>query len=172
MPSPGCSRSSTLLAERTSERVTRAKLQLAEQGLWHGGRPPYGYRYVRAGRGLVLELDERQASLVLEASKRVRRGDSLTGIARYWNDRGLRSPTGVLWRPQAVRKMLTLPAVAGLTAGGGTLYQGVWPAILSRRQWDAVRAILLDPARNNRTFRQIAKSYPLSGLLWLRLCGR
>ncbi len=159
-------------AERTSERVTRAKLQRAEQGLWHGGRPPFGYRYVPAERGLALEVEQGQAALVREAFRRVRRGDSLSGVARDWNKRGLRSPTGVLWRSQGVRKMLTMPAVAGLTERRGTLYQWVWRAILTRSQWDAVRPVLLDAARNSRSFRQIAKRYPLGGLLWCGLCGR
>ncbi len=30
----------------------------------------------------------------------------------------------------------------------------------------------VDPARNNRNFRQVAKRYPLAGLLWCGLCGR
>lgn len=72
-------------AERTGERVTRAKLQRAEQGPWHGGPfTPYGYRYVPSstGRGLELALDEQAAELVREACKRVARGDSLASICR------------------------------------------------------------------------------------------
>lgn len=162
-------------AERTGERVTRAKLQRAEQGLWHGGPfTPYGYRYVPSstGRGLELAVDEEAAVLVREACRRVVRGDSLASICKDWNARGLRTATGVQWRAQGIRKMLVRPSTAGMTERQGQLYAGAWPAILTRKQWDAARVVLLDPKRNNRSFRQIAKHYPLAGLMFCGLCDR
>lgn len=157
-------------AERMSERVTRAKLQRAELGLWHGGpHPPYGYRYKATGRHLELELDEARAALVREACERVIQGLSLAGICKDWNDRGLRTSTGVAWRPQSIRKMLVRPSTAGMTERQGRLHPGVWPAILSRAEWDAARGVLLDPRRDTRTFRQGPKRSPLTGLLF---CGR
>jgi site-specific DNA recombinase len=160
-------------AEHTSERVTRAKLQRAEQGLWHGGPfTPYGYRYVPAanGRGLDLAVDEDRAALVRQACRRVLARESLASIKRDWNERGLRTTTGVPWRSQSIRKMLVRPSTAGLTERRGALYPGNWPAILSRQEWDAARALLLDPRRDSRSFRQIAKRYPLAGLLFCGLC--
>jgi site-specific DNA recombinase len=159
-------------AERTSERVTRAKLQRAQQGLWHGGRPPFGYRYIPAGRGLALEVDPVRAALVRQAYRRVVRGESLNSIVRDWNGRGLTTTGGSAWRPQGVKKMLVMPAIAGFNERKAVLYPGQWPAILSRKQWDAARAVLLDPRRNTRSFRQIAKRYPLGGLLFCGLCDR
>ncbi len=161
-------------AERTAERVTRAKLQRAEQGLWHGGPfTPYGYRYTPSttGRGLELALDEQNAALVREACRRVIDGDSLAKISKDWNSRGLRTVTGVPWRPQGIRKMLVRPSTAGMTERQGQLHPRMWPAILTREQWDAARAVLLDPSRDSRTFRQVAKRYPLGGLLFCGLCG-
>lgn len=160
-------------AERTSERVTRAKLQRAEQGLWHGWpHTPYGYRYIPAAtrRGLQLEIDEARAPLVREACRRVTRGDTLASIVKDWNARGLTATTGVPWRPSTVRKMLVRPSTAGMAERNGVLYPGGWPAILTRKQWDAARAVLLDPRRDTRTFRQVAKRYPLAGLLFCGLC--
>lgn len=162
-------------AERTGERVTRAKLQRAEQGLWHGGPfTPYGYRYVPSttGRGLELAVDEPAASMVREACRRVIHGDSLASICKDWNARNLRTVTGVPWRPQGIRKMLVRPSTAGMTERRGQLYPGAWPAILTRSQWEAVRLVLLDPKRNNRSFRQIARHYPLAGLMFCGLCDR
>jgi site-specific DNA recombinase len=72
-------------AERTSERVTRAKLQRAEQGFWDGGPlTPFGYRYAPdpSGRGLQLVIDPVRSRLVQEACRRVIGGDSLAGSAR------------------------------------------------------------------------------------------
>jgi site-specific DNA recombinase len=160
-------------AERTAERVTRAKLQRAEQGLWHGGPfTPYGYRYVTSttGRGLDLAVDEEAAELVREACRRVIRGDSLASICKDWNARGLRTVTGVSWRAQGIRKMLVRPSTAGMSERGGQLYPGRWPPILTRKQWDAARTVLLDPRRHNASFRQMAKRYPLAGLLFCGLC--
>ncbi len=51
------------------------------------------------------------------------------------------------------------------------LHPGTWPAILTRKQWDAARTVLLDPSRDSRTFRQVAKRYPLGGLLFCGLCS-
>jgi hypothetical protein len=159
-------------AERTSERVTRAKLQRAEQGHWHGGpHTPFGYLYAPAsfGRGLQLVIDPVRARLVREACTRVIAGDSLAGICKDWNGRGRLTSTGQAWRPQGIRKMLVRPSTAGMTERQGQLRPGTWPAILTREQWDAARTVLLDPRRNNATFRQMAKRYPLAGLLY---CGR
>ncbi len=67
-------------AERLSERVKRAKLGRAEQGLWHGGpHPPYGYRYTRRddGHGLDLEVYPARAALVLRFVQ------PLTGSSSY-----------------------------------------------------------------------------------------
>jgi site-specific DNA recombinase len=161
-------------AERTSERVTRAKLQRAEQGLWHGGPfTPFGYRYSPepSGRGLQLVIEPIRAKLVQEACRRVINGDSLAGICKDWNDRGLVTSTGAAWRPQGIRKMLVRPSTAGMTERQGQLYPGAWPAILSRERWLAARAVLLEPSRDSRTFRQVAKRYPLAGLLFCGLCG-
>jgi DNA invertase Pin-like site-specific DNA recombinase len=159
-------------AERMSERVTRAKLQRAELGLWHGGPfTPFGYRYAPSstGRGLDLVVDDARAKLVREACRRVIRGDSLAGISRDWSTRGLVTTTGAPWRPQGIRKMLVRPSTAGLTERRGQLYPGMWPAILRRRDWEAARTILTDPRRDTRRFRKVAKRHALAGLL---VCGR
>ena len=124
-----------------SERVTRAKLQLAQLGLWHGGpHPPCDYCYKVVGRALGLDIDEARAVLVREACQRVVDGDSLAGICKDWNRRGLRTTTGVGWRAQNIRKMLVRPSTAGMTERQVQLHAGVWPAILTRAHWDAARA--------------------------------
>jgi site-specific DNA recombinase len=159
-------------AERVSERVIRSTLQRAEQGpLARGPHTPFGYQYAPSltGKGLDLVIDDDRAKLVREACRRVVRGHSLTAISKDWNARGLVTTTGAPWRPTGIRKMLVRPSSAGLTERRGRLYPGTWPAILRRKDWDAARAILLDPRRDTRTFRQIAKRYPLAGLL---VCGR
>jgi hypothetical protein len=160
-------------AERTSERVTRAKLQRAQLGLWHGGRTPFGYIYSRSSDGrLALAVDPARAAMVREACRRVSRGDSLASIARDWNRRGMQTQADAPWRSQNIRNMLVKPASAGMNERNGVLYPGQWPAILSRKQWDAARALLLDPRRDTRSFRQVAKRYPLGGLLFCGLCDR
>ena len=68
--------------------------------------------------------------------------------------------------------MLVRPSSAGMNERNGQLYPGTWPAILSRKDWDAAREVLLDPRRNNATFRQMAKRYPLAGLLYCGRCDR
>ena len=106
-------------------------MQRAERGLWHGGPfTPFGYRYVPSstGRGLDLVVDDARAKLVREACRRVVRGDSLMGIAKDWNARGLVTTTGAPWRAIGIRKMLVRPSTAGLAERRGQFYPGMWPA--------------------------------------------
>src|SRR5216117_375236 len=75
--------------------------------------------------------------------------------------------------------MLLEPRVAGLRGHNGTLYESDYiEPIVSREQWEAVKAILTDPARrtsNNGTPGTSARGgvarYLLTGLIWCGKCG-
>lgn len=113
-------------AERTGERVSRKKRQMAEQGAFLGGFRSFGF----AADGLTAEPVE--AAAKAEGFRAVLAGESLAGIASRWNSR-FTTPRGGPFTAVAVRQTLLVPRNAG--------------AIVPPDQWAAVRAVLLDPSR-------------------------
>jgi DNA invertase Pin-like site-specific DNA recombinase len=149
---------------RMRKRVTRAMRQIAEQGKWNGGgRRPFGYKKDR------VTIDEDEAALLREAARRVLAGDSLRGICTDWNRRGIRTSTGQKWVNTVLRRTLISPRIAGFREHNGQLIPAVWPAILDQQNWEAVRAILTDPARV--TWKGAPPSYLLTGLIHCGKCG-
>jgi len=73
-------------SEHKAERIILWHGQRAQAGHWHGGRRPFGYRYVK-GEGLV--LDDAEAAAIGDAAVRILHGGKLTAIARDWRARGL-----------------------------------------------------------------------------------
>src|SRR6266545_4113021 len=62
-------------SEHRAERVMAHHDQLAQEGRWHGGRRPFGYRYLDDGG---IELDEREARALRDGRKRILDGGSLS----------------------------------------------------------------------------------------------
>src|SRR5215218_1390236 len=73
-------------SEHRAERVMEHHNQLAADGRWHGGRRPFGYRYVDGGG---IELDDREAHALREARKRIMDGGTLSAVTREWREAGL-----------------------------------------------------------------------------------
>lgn len=103
----------------TSIRVSAKMRQMAEQGLWTGGRPPYGFRLkaggrTRSGDRLSLEIDEREATVVREIFRLYLQEElGSTTIARRLNAAGYRLRNGKEWDDTRVREVLKNPTVAG-----------------------------------------------------------
>ena len=108
----------------TSIRVSTKMRQLAERGLWTGGRPPYGFRLKDGGRtrngSLVsLEIDEQEAAVVREIFRLYLEEElGSTSIARRLNAAGYRTRTGKEWQDTTVREVLKNPTAAGRPAYG------------------------------------------------------
>jgi hypothetical protein len=191
-------------AAKNSRRVRRAKQQEAEDG-WPaaggtrafgdpGGRrvrdpekpeddPDKWQRDPETGRWLRVntvpaEQVERERELIREAVARIRAGDSLRGIVTDWRERGVTAAGGEPWTTRSLKRMLLQPRLAGLRAHKGTLYESreVEP-IVSRAEWEEVRAILTDPARRQPS-RQPGVTGPggvarhlLAGMVFCGVCG-
>lgn len=128
-------------AERTSERVVRAKADMLTRGVYCGGPRPFGYD----ADGMTIREDE--AALIRSAAERVLDGSGLYTLAREWNESGIFTPKGNPWRNESLRKVLLRPRTAGLSNAPGGPVEAAWPAILDIERWEAVRAILLAPSR-------------------------
>jgi site-specific DNA recombinase len=163
-----------------SKRSKRAHLEEAQNGKRHsGGKRAFGER----GRKRVEDPDgtwrtvpavpEEQAKaereLIREAARRILAGDSLRGICLDWNEAGHQAPRGGRWTTQTLRRMLLSPRLAGLREHRGQLYEGRFPAILEREMWQAVRAILTDPARMTTAVGGAAR-HLLTGSIFCGVC--
>ena len=116
------------------------------------------------------EQAEAERELIREAARRILAGDSLRGICLDWNEAGYASPRGARWTTQTLRRMLLSPRLAGLREHHGKLYQGNFPAILDPETWQAVRAILTDPARMTTAVGGAAR-HLLTGIIFCGVCG-
>jgi len=163
-------------AERTAERVKRAKDDTAKEGGYRGGPRPYGFE--KNG----MKVRESEAEIIREMTKAVLAGRTLAGLTKELNkridagekaarpaqlkwasgpDKGKLRGSGY-WRYGALRDMLLRPRNAGLLAHGlpgksGQKYKfeelarAKWPAIVPEEEWRAVVALLTDPARRSTT---------------------
>jgi hypothetical protein len=115
-----------------------------------------------------------ERELIVEAARRILAGDSLRGVVCDWNRRGITTTDGRPWRNQPLRRLLLSARVAGKRAYDGRLYDGHptrLPAILDEATWEAVTAILTDPARRT----SVGGGQPrhlLSGIGRCGVCGR
>ncbi len=134
-------------SEDISERVTRARLQQAQQGRFGGGIRPYGHR--KDG-----SLHEVEAAEIVAAANAVLAGSGLRGIIADLNARGVATRRGGRWVSVSLRSILLQPRLAGLMSYGGEIIEALdgdhkplWQPILDRDQWEAVGAILNSPSR-------------------------
>jgi site-specific DNA recombinase len=168
---------------KMSKRVRRARLEEAETGRRHpGGERPFGERGRRRlpdGRTVPIVSAEQAAAeraSIRDAAARVLAGDSLRGIVLDWNGEPgqpprVPPPVGGRWTTQSLKRMLISPRMAGLREHRGTLYPSTEiEPILSRETWEAVRAVLLDPARRVTAVGGVAR-HLLSGLVFCGVCG-
>jgi len=164
-----------------SKRSKRAHLEEAQNGRRHtGGKRAFGERgrrrvedpdgTLRTVPAVSEEQAEAERELIREAARRILAGDSLRGICLDWNEAGHASPRGGRWTTQTLRRMLLSPRLAGLREHQGQLYEGSFPAILERETWQAVRAILTDPARMTTAVGGAAR-HLLTGIIFCGVCG-
>lgn len=151
-------------SEVKGERLARASLDRARQGIVHVAARPYGYKR----GGLAVQPDE--AKVIKEAAKRLLCGDSIRGICVDYNRRDIPTTKGGLWNPSSLRRVLNNPRIAGLsTYHGDVVGKGNWPMIISRPRSERLRALLGDPNRLHNP--GATSAYVLKALLRCGRCG-
>ena len=107
---------------KTSARVCDAVLENVNKGRWRGGPPPYGYKSVSRGtlnyKGkpiLDVEIDpvtSEHVKTIFELYTKDHYGTRL--VAKYLNDRDIKTPTGVLWNSSLISKLLRCKTYIGI----------------------------------------------------------
>jgi site-specific DNA recombinase len=131
-------------SEVKSERVVASIADGARRGRpW--GSVPYGW--TRTDGAQI--VDEEQAAIVREATKRLLAGDSIRGLAADFNARGVPTPGGKEWTGSTVRQLVRRLANIGVRSYNGVEMPGGWPAIVEESKYRRVVALLNSrPARN------------------------
>lgn len=174
--------------EAIRERTRASRTKLRELARWPGGKPPFGYRPVKAdGGGYRLEIDPHAKAIVDRIVGEFVDGASLSRIAQELTSEGVPTPTQYYrrlsapeaapgeWRLTTLRRMLSSPALRGRVHHNGALVRDddgqpveFGPPLVDDDQWDRVRQRLAET--EGKPFRQ-AQASPLSGLLTCLACG-
>jgi len=164
----------------TARRVARASKQQAEEGTWHGGRAPFGYRMGDSTLTIIPE----QALLLNEAAERILAGETTFKITKDWNARGLKTQRGNLWTANTMAIMLRNPALKGIrtyfpvlpdgTRATETLVEreGNWTPVIDPDTWQQVNDVLNARREKRRVAGQTGKRvHPFTGILRCSKCG-
>jgi site-specific DNA recombinase len=167
-------------AETIRERSLAGQAKARTKGRFLGGVPAFGYAVAphTSGEGKTLVVDPEEAALVKDLAERVLGGETVYSLTRDLNQRGIRSKTGKEWSVQAVRQVLTGPAVVGRRTHKGKVVTGpdglplqVYPPVLDLDTWTSLRSVLeVDKPGRERLVKR-SPSRLLSGLVSCGRCG-
>lgn len=140
----------------TSRRVKRGIAERAKKG--HGGagsNRPFGYgvptrEMGRTGKPLydLTQQNPDEAVILHEAISRLLAGQSQGGVLAWMNTK-CTTTNGNRWKASTLQFLLRSPRIAGLVEHKGALYDAVWEPIITRDQWEDVKALL---DRNGATY--------------------
>ncbi|WP_274562473.1 recombinase family protein [Streptomyces spiramyceticus] len=154
-----------LEAGRISKRVKRKQKARALAGKTHGGGRPYGYE--KDG----VTVRESEAAVIRECAQRFIAGESIRDIVVDLNARGARTATGCEWRIENLQRTIMKKRYIGVREYGGQEYPAVWPAILTREQWDRMEARRLSRKHRWPKGQTGVRKYLLTGFIYCGQCG-
>jgi site-specific DNA recombinase len=153
-----------------AERIRRSVADRLAQGKDLGGPRPFGWEVDRLTERKV------EADLLRDAYEAVLNGKSLKSIAAAWNASGVRrdrakgnADTSPGWRPQTVRNALLRERNCGRLVVKGVAYADDRPKIVEPETFEAVKAILENPARAPK--RGPVGRWTASGTVRCAACG-
>lgn len=139
----------------TSERVTATMISRAGNGLWNGGRIPYGYTYDSVSKEFSIHPEESEVVVLIHDKYEEMR--SLIQESRWLNEHGYHTRSGGDWNPVSLNIILRSVFYTGdyrynvLKEGNRqkkkdpsewVTVQDHHPAIISRDQKDRITEIL------------------------------
>ena len=170
----------------TSERVSAVFVSRANDGIWNGGKVPYGYSYDKESKTFSIAEDE--AKIVRLIYSLYESEKSIVRVARIMNERGLKSRAGSDWSPTTVHTILSSPFYSGTYRYNyrdesnakrfrekgkdeWVLVENHHPAIVSPERQAAVGVILESKHYNKNATYQRKNVHVFAGLLTCGCCG-
>lgn len=171
----------------TSERVTATMISRASNGLWNGGRVPYGYDWDSEDKEFSFNTDEYNIAHMIHDLYEEER--SLVRESRILNAKGYRTRAGNEWNPVSLHIILRNVFYCGdyrynvLKEGDRQKVkdESEWitikdhhPAIVSREQKMRIIAILDSNSRINKkknNYKSGKYTHIFSGLVFCGSCG-
>lgn len=181
-------------SKENGKHTLRAMKENARQGFWNGSLPPIGYRTVAVEqRGTKvkkkLQIDPKQAEIVKLIFRLALTGPDFNGplgvkrIAAHLNDAGITTRSGGPWSTSSVYEVLRRTSYFGehrfntrVFASGERKDEDEHvimsiPAIVSRREFDAVQRSLARRAPTTPRARSMTGSMLLGGISFCGLCA-
>lgn len=174
----------------TGERVTAVMISRAGNGLWNGGKVPYGYTYDKNTE--TFSINEEEAAVVLRMYDLYEQHHSLLQVAKALNASGVRHRSGKEWNPTTVSIILKSPFYTGTyrynqramskrNSHQDLKPEAEWvivpdhhPAIVTPERWRAIAESLV---QNRRGWQSAGRTYArknvhvFAGLLTCGVCG-
>jgi len=127
-----------------------------------------------------LESDEEHAPVIERMFREYAHGKSVPGIAKKFNDDGLRAEGGKRWTAKRVYFILSNRTYCGDIVAGRSddmleepiVFEGVHPAVVDRETFARVQEIRNRRSRDRSARRREGSPYLLSGLVICGRCGR
>lgn len=170
----------------TAERVSAVFLSRANDGIWNGGKVPFGYAYDKQTKTFsILEDEAKTVRLIYalyESSK------SLVTVSKALNERGIKTRNGSEWSPTTVHTMLSNPFYSGTyrynyrnesdphhhvpkKKEDWIFVKNHHPAIVSPEHQAAVELILASKSYGKNQTYQRKNIHAFAGLLTCGYCG-
>lgn len=153
---------SQLEKERIKERMALGKEGRTKQGLYNGGRIPFGYTY----KDGVFSVNEYEAMQIKEAVEMFLNGHTMAEITRIFDSKGyiLKSAK---WSRDTLARLFTKPFQCGyICKNDGRIIKGKHPAIYPIEEWEKANFIY-----KNKCFKKENHLSLLSGLIACGVCG-
>jgi site-specific DNA recombinase len=155
--------------ENLGERVRMGMERMINEGNWHGGIVPYGYRY--NDRSKNLEVNEDEEEIVNTIFDKYTKGLGEHKVAKFLRERGHKTRNGFDWTSKAVRDILTNPIACGNLRWGDEIYKNFVDPIIDDDLFLQAKKIresrrLIHPRAAGTS------QYPFSGVLKCSRCGR
>ena len=158
--------------------------EAAIRGFWVTSYAPYGYSRVHVQDGPkkrpTLELDPPADAVVKRIFDMALQGKSSLDITKALNAEGVASPRGKRWLKSTIHTILSNEAYTGTVVWGAKAKDGAppvrvekaFPALVSKRKFRQVAALLRSRAPKSVHPRRAASPYLLSGLVRCETCGK
>lgn len=161
----------------TSRRVKRGWEARAGRGeSIGGGKRPFGYGVPTGKTGATGKplydtnrLVPEEAEVLREAATRLLQGRTIYAVLAWMNERST-TTQGNRWAARSLNHLLTSPRIAALVRFDGQLLPAVWPAIVTREQWEDLQALYARQAVE-WPWRGRERRYLLAGVAVCVNCG-